>query len=287
LLLDTFTGPAVERLLDEARAAFGSDTFILQTRAVAGAGGRPLHELLAGDADGVACARARCREPGWSRDLALPSPSLPANRTGKHRPFVLALIGPTGSGKTTTLAKLASHPEAFGFRTVGFLSLDSYRVGADAQLRTYAELCGVPCGVAYDIGDLAGLWTKVVDRDVVLIDTPGRSPGDRTDADAVREALAWLAPDEIHLVLPAGLHPGLAGRWLREYKEWGVTHLLASKLDEMPQDASVFDLAAGRGLPMRWLTDGQEVPDAIRPAAPHLLAALAASCVTDPAERVA
>ncbi len=87
-----------------------------------------------------------------------------------------------------------------------------------------------------------------------------------------------IAPDEVHLTLPAGLQRQLVAATVKQYLDGGsVTHLLATKLDEMWSDWTVFELAAELHVPMRWITDGQEVPADIRGASPRLLAALA-SC---------
>jgi flagellar biosynthesis protein FlhF len=180
---------------------------------------------------------------------------------------IVALVGPTGAGKTTTIAKLANHPEVFGTWTVGLLSLDTYRVGAVEQSRIYAELAGLPFEVAYEESEVADALARLGRREVVLVDTAGRSPRRADDLDATRRQLEQLGPDEVHLVLPAGLQPSHARRMLAEYRPLGVTHLLATKLDECPDDPTVFALAADRGLPMRWAATGQEVPNDLSAAA--------------------
>jgi flagellar biosynthesis GTPase FlhF len=91
----------------------------------------------------------------------------------------------------------------------------------------------------------------------------------------VQSLLASLAPHEVHLVLPAGMHPARLRQLMAHHRADGVTHLLASKMDEFPDDWSVFELAAERQLPMRWLTDGQGIPGDLRPAAARLEASQA------------
>jgi flagellar biosynthesis protein FlhF len=120
---------------------------------------------------------------------------------------------------------------------------------------------------------------RLRDRDVILVDTPGRGPARLGDLADVRRVLAPLKPAEVHLVLPAGLQPRLARRLAASHRALGLTHLVATKLDECPDDTVVFDLAAELGLPMRWCTDGQEVPADLRPASTYAPGAFATSTV--------
>ncbi|HUK64809.1 MAG TPA: hypothetical protein VLV15_15820, partial [Dongiaceae bacterium] len=165
------------------------------------------------------------------------------------------------SGKTTTLAKLANHSDVFGPLAVGLVCLDTYRVGAVEQARAYAELSRLPLEVVYEPGDLARARHRLRDRDVLLVDTAGRAPSRPGDLREMRELLRELAPAEVHLALPAGLDARRARAVLAQHRVLGLTHVLATKMDEFPQDQVVRALAADAGLPMRWMTTGQEVPD--------------------------
>lgn len=177
-----------------------------------------------------------------------------------RRPYVVALVGPTGAGKTTTLAKLANHPQAFGGRRAGILGLDTYRIAGIEQARQYAELSGASFEVAYESRELAPAMLRMKDREVVLVDTPGRGPRAAADLRDAQALLSELRPDEVHLVMPAGLQRSLARAILTAHLPFGVTHLLVTKLDEFPDERTLFELAREFGLPMRWITDGQEVP---------------------------
>ncbi len=199
----------------------------------------------------AASARSTPRRFAW--------PFAPAARGGS-RPQVIALVGPTGAGKTTTIAKLANHPQAFAERRVGLLCLDTYRVGGVEQARQYAELSKLPFEVLWDAQDLPRIMRRLQDCQVVLVDTPGRGPRAAADLRETHARLLELAPDEVHLVLPAGLQASLARRVLTAHLPLGVTHLLPTKLDEYPDERGLFELARQFALPMRWLADGQEVP---------------------------
>jgi flagellar biosynthesis protein FlhF len=225
-------------------------------------------ELVA--ADSASSIPRRRHEPLPVREPARsgigPAPDIdPADRDG--RSLVIALVGPTGAGKTTTIAKLANHPHVFGGHSVGMLCLDTYRIGAVEQSRIYAELSRIPLEVVYETQELKRALRRLAGCEVVLVDTAGRGPAARGDVAATCVALRELAPHEVHLTLPAGLQTRLARRLVDDYREWGVTHLLPTKLDELPGDSSLFDLAASCGLPVRWAADGQEVPADLRAAA--------------------
>jgi flagellar biosynthesis protein FlhF len=179
----------------------------------------------------------------------------------------MALVGPTGAGKTTTLAKLANHPAAFGGQRIGLVCLDTYRVGAVEQARIYAELSHMAFEVVYRADEVGKAMKRLADRDIILVDTAGRGPRQSADAAMTLDCLTALRPVETHLVMPAGVEPGLAQRWLMEFRRHPLTHLLITKLDEFPEPGVLPALARLAQLPMRWCADGQEVPGDLHPAA--------------------
>ena len=189
------------------------------------------------------------------------------------RPWFVALVGPTGAGKTTTIAKLATSAQGFAGCRVGLLGLDTYRIGAAEQLSTYAELAGLPCEIVYSDAELASALRRLSDCEVVLVDTPGRGPRNADDSEIIRRWLGVIAPDEVHLALPAGQLPAVSRRLLRAFASFRCTHLIVTKLDEYPVESGVFDLALEHAHPMRWVTDGQEVPADLHSATDLLNAA--------------
>jgi len=270
---ETFAGSDLSSLFARARASLGADAVLLDLQR-AGRGRAAGFTLVACAADeATATPRpSRAARPGRRPAVSVPAAGMTPRRPGgpgriAAEPVVVALVGPTGAGKTTTIAKLANHPSVFGGWAVGLLSLDTYRIGALEQSRIYAELSGLPFEVAYEEGDIEAARRRLGAREVVLVDTAGRSPRRGADLAATRRQLARLQPDEVHLVLPAGLQAAHARRLLDEHRPLGVTHLLASKLDECPGDDTVFALAVEQGLPMRWAATGQEVPGDLVPAA--------------------
>ena len=262
--LRTFQGTDLPATLDAVRAALGEDAMIIHTtqRAV---DGRNVVEVVAAPAERVAPLTSRLQ-----RD----APRGETPHRSAERPRVVALVGPTGAGKTTTAAKLALHADAFGGRRVGFLALDTYRVGALEQLQTYADIMGAPVEVAYHSGEIDPAMDALSDCDVVIVDAPGRSPS-RNDFVQWRVALKRTRPDEVHLVLPAVIRPSVAVAHWAGYTGTGVTHLIITKLDEMPDAGEAYDLVEAIDLPVRWVTDGQDVPGNLRRGGAALFTAAA------------
>ena len=262
---ERFRGPDLMHVAMRARRTFGDDVTILHTRSVRDVMGTQV-EVMATSAKVLDGVRDRLQADPLPRTL----------RRADGRPFVVALVGPTGAGKTTTAAKLAVKHRAFGGARPGLLTIDTYRVGGMEQLATYADLASVPFEVVYEPQEVAAAMKRLsAECDVVIIDTPGRSPASAELTERWRTLLDALKPDEVHLVLPASLRPDLAfdiGRGYRSTREHvGATHLLLSKLDEVPRETGVTDLALSLGMPTRWITDGQDVPADLRMSTPRLL----------------
>lgn len=270
--LDAYTGSDIRDLMTRAERAIGPDAVVIHTRRLSRWDGGTEYELLAGDPISVAEAGEWVLTDGTVDDLADPVP-VPPQRVDRPG-LIMALVGPTGAGKTTTIAKLAAHPRYFGNRVVGLITLDTYRVAAVEQLRTFAEIARLPLEVVHDAADAGRALRLLAHCEVVLIDTPGHGPRGRTERETVRRRLALLRPDEVHLVVTSGCRAGAAEAHIGLHRGWGLTHVIATKTDEYPDDWSVFEAAARERVPMRWCTDGQEVPSDIRPARPRLQAAM-------------
>jgi flagellar biosynthesis protein FlhF len=184
----------------------------------------------------------------------------------------VALVGPTGVGKTTTIAKLAANFRLKEKRRVGLITVDTYRIAAVEQLRTYADIIDLPMAVVSTPREMREAVTRMSDLEIVLMDTAGRSPRDDVKIQELRAMLIEAKADEVHLVLSAvGSASGLR-RTAEQFAAAGTTALVLTKLDEATGLGNVLPLLRACKLPLSYVTDGQNVPDDIQPAAQRRLA---------------
>ena len=182
---------------------------------------------------------------------------------------VVVALGPTGAGKTTTLAKLAARATLEEGRTVALVAADTYRLAATAQLQAYADVLGVELAVAYspaEVGEQVSRWR---DRaDLVLVDTAGRS---FLLPEVIREmerVVAAAGADRVLLVLPATLSVDEADGLARAARGLGVTDLAITKVDESLAPGRLLRRAAAWGWPLALVGCGQRVPEDLLEATP-------------------
>jgi flagellar biosynthesis protein FlhF len=192
-------------------------------------------------------------------------------RTGECT--VVALVGPTGVGKTTTIAKLAAVASRVERKRVAFISADTYRIGAVEQLQTYAQLLEIPMSVAYCTEDVKAARERYVNYDLVLMDTVGRAPSNYQQLEELASLLDVARPNEVHLALDARGSYATQESVLRGFRSLRPTHLLLSKLDETPQLEDSLAAALEGGLPLSYVTTGQRVPEDLAAADGAQLAA--------------
>lgn len=184
----------------------------------------------------------------------------------------LMLVGPTGVGKTTTLAKLASDLVMKKGRRVALITIDTYRVGAQDQLKTYADLLDVPLEVAATPAQFGALMRRYESYDNVLIDTAGRSP---TDATRIHELKGFCrAVPGLGVMLAVAATSGRAefAAVVERFSILPVAHAVITKLDECAAMGRLYGCLRRHRLPLNYLTTGQEVPDDIIAADPALIA---------------
>ncbi|MCC7293920.1 MAG: flagellar biosynthesis protein FlhF [Phycisphaerales bacterium] len=186
----------------------------------------------------------------------------------------VALVGPTGVGKTTTIAKLAADLVIRRRLSVGLITLDTVRVGAVEQLRTYADVLGVPLEVAAEPADLALSARRLGDRSILLIDTPGCAARDAAGLTSLRECLARVTPDEVHLVLAGCCDEPVLHETLDRYRDLGVNRVIFTKLDEAIGFGVMLNCLRAAGAALSYVTAGPNVPDDIQPGAARALANL-------------
>ena len=180
---------------------------------------------------------------------------------GRRR--LVALVGPTGVGKTTTLAKLAAHFRLREERSVGLIAADTYRIAAIDQLETYAGILNVPLEVAATPRQMREALARLGKLDVIFLDTAGRSPRDETQLRELKALLAEAQPDEIHLVLSAAAPSATLAGVARSFTALGASALLLTKLDENLAPGGLLPLLCRSRLPLGYITHGQNVPDDI------------------------
>lgn len=191
--------------------------------------------------------------------------------TGQHTQ-VVALVGPTGVGKTTTIAKLAAPYALERKRRVGMVTLDTYRIAAVEQLRTYGEIMDVPVRVAHGRRDIVQALQSLAHCDLIFLDTAGRSQKNREQVEEMEKVLGAIVC-EPHLVLSATSKIGDLHEIVREFSRVRFRSLILTKLDETNTLGPLLDLVAQTGLPISYVTTGQCVPEDIESADPDRLAA--------------
>lgn len=186
--------------------------------------------------------------------------------TDANKCRVVALVGPTGVGKTTTIAKLAANYRLREKRRVGLITVDTYRVAAVEQLRTYADIIDLPMEVVATPREMREAVARMNHLDLVLMDTAGRSPRDEVRIQELKSMLTEAEPDEVHLVLSSTAGAKSLINTAERFADVGTTSLLMTKLDEAHSLGHLVSVVRSVPLSVSYLTDGQNVPDDIQVA---------------------
>lgn len=190
---------------------------------------------------------------------------------GHDKPRIVALIGATGVGKTTTIGKLAAGFSIVDKRKVALITADTYRVAAVEQLKTFGEIIGVPVEVVMTPSGLQEALDLHADKELIFIDTAGRSPHHELHMSELRAFLDKAQPDFTMLVMSSTTQ---FADQLKIYQRFEglTTHLIFTKLDETGSAGSILNLLSQTTLPTAYLTNGQAVPDDIEAATPYRMA---------------
>ncbi len=198
---------------------------------------------------------------------------LPPRRDVMSLGGVVALVGPTGVGKTTTVAKLAArYALRHGYDQVALVTTDSYRIAAHEQLRTYARILGIPVRVANDENELRTTLDNLADRSLVLIDTAGMSQRDRRLAEQFRTLVAGAPAVQTYAVLAANTQAATLDEVVGAFQGAELDGCVLTKLDECTSLGGILSTIMERHLPLAFFSDGQRVPEDIYPATPELIA---------------
>ena len=186
----------------------------------------------------------------------------------------IALVGATGVGKTTNLAKLAAQFAVRERARVALVTADTYRVAAPEQLRVYANIIGIPLHVVNDAAEMRDTVRKLRDYDLVLIDTAGGSQFNKGQLRELRDMLDAAQPDETMLVLGANTQLDDLRQIVQNFAPLRPASLFFSKLDETRRYGGLYSVLVETGLPLGYLSVGQNVPDDLVLARPEMVADL-------------
>ncbi len=189
-------------------------------------------------------------------------------------PYVVALVGPTGVGKTTTIAKIAANLKLFYNRKVALVSADTYRIAAIEQLQTFANIANIPMSVAYSPQEIREAVHRYREKDIILIDTVGRSQKHDQHLRELQKFVDAANPDEVHLVLSLTSSLRTLLDVVKRFQLLRPNRLIFSKLDEASQTGNIINVLYKHPLPVSYLTTGQTVPNDIVSADKGLLANL-------------
>lgn len=192
--------------------------------------------------------------------------------TGKKR--ISTFVGPAGEGKTTTLAKLAARC-LFGEKlNVGIITMDTYRIGAVEQLKRYADIMGVSMEVASEKKELERVLNKFADKDIILIDTPGKSSGDESSLLKLKEYFTMGLPLETNLVLSMTSSQESMMDAVARFGIINYNNIIFTKLDDSKKFGSIYNVIDHVGKPVFYIANGQNVPLDLNKMDPAKLARL-------------
>ena len=192
------------------------------------------------------------------QDLIVINPPDFSRANGQHR---LALIGPTGVGKTTTLAKLAAHYLSRFSHSIALITIDTYRIAAVEQLKVYGEIMHLPVEVVITPEQLEQALNRHQDKELILIDTAGRSPKDSL---CIEELATFLRPElgiAKHLVLSATTREIELFDIIRRFDRLGIDRTIFTKIDECSHLGALLNVQIDIGKPLSYVTNGQRVPE--------------------------
>ncbi len=184
----------------------------------------------------------------------------------KHGVRTVALIGATGVGKTTTLAKIAARFVLERGVKAALITADTYRISAVEQLKTYSDILGLPIEIVYTPEELKVAIHKYRNKDLILIDTAGRSQNNEFQMKELQDLLAINKNLEVHLVLSATTKARDAEVILDKFAACKPSRVIFTKTDETASAGMILNLLKGRDISLSFLTTGQSVPDDILPA---------------------
>jgi flagellar biosynthesis protein FlhF len=184
----------------------------------------------------------------------------------RKRSKIIAFVGPTGVGKTTTIAKLSAIFSLVKKMKVALISADTFRIAAIDQLQTFATIASIDMDVAYKPKDMPLLLKKFSGKEVIFIDTAGRNQRNPKEIAQLEKILQAADPDEVHMVLSATASLRTMRDVMKRFSSLSPNRVIFSKLDEASAYGNIVNLVAEHRIPISYLTMGQQVPDDIQVA---------------------
>ena len=181
----------------------------------------------------------------------------------KKSPTIVILVGPTGAGKTTTLAKMAANSKFGMQKKVAIISTDSHSMSSSDALNKFASIARMPMSAVYSPEELKAALNAQQNKDVIFIDTAGRSPNDEEHLAELRSYVDIAGPAEVHLTLPANMKHLDLLNLARQYRLLPLNAVIITKADETNTLGSILHLSGEMDLPLSYITFGQTIPDDI------------------------
>jgi flagellar biosynthesis protein FlhF len=179
---------------------------------------------------------------------------------------IIALIGPTGVGKTTTIAKLSANDKLFRNLDVAVISIDTYRLGAIQQMQIFTDVAKIPMEIVYKPEEMTAALQKFRNKQIIYIDTVGRSPRNQKDLEELQAFIDAACPHEVHLVINASIDAKSGLDILKKFGLLKPTRIIFSKVDETASLGNILNILNGQNIPVSYMTNGQTIPDDISSA---------------------
>jgi flagellar biosynthesis protein FlhF len=260
----------IERIMAPLRSEIRSLRSLVRSIAQDRGEGQLKNELVA-----VRQAIAQMGRPGTGELPPLDQVAAKVTLSARSQKRIVALVGPTGVGKTTTIAKLAARAALVEHKHVVILTLDNYRVGGEEQMRTFADLIGAPMVAVANPEEILPAIAAHKDAHRIFIDTAGRSPRDSQPIAELARAFSPVRELEVHLAVPAATSAAVLDGIFRRYQEIGLDHILFTKLDEADDLSELVRAPARLSTTVSHLATGQRVPEDLEDASDERLLALA------------
>lgn len=227
----------------------------------------PIVDLLLKDID-LNKNKDEIKQDLQERVLSIFQPVKPRNLKTK----IMTFVGAPGVGKTTTLAKIGAIYSLFNSFNIAFITIDTYRVGAVEQMKIYGDIIGASVDIVMSPEELREAVARNEDKDLILIDTTGRPSQNLYQLAELKSYLDVLDVVDTYLVINATTRKRDMLRVLNDYKMIAYSQMIITKIDETVAPGSIINAAYYTGLPIAYITNGQDVPDDIEVANPKLLA---------------